>query len=479
MPFHLAREYTQRPAAKGEKGLTCAIALRAVAYMNRCLIFFALSMLAQAADKPNVVIFFTDDQGTLDAGCYGSKHLHTPNMDRLAAEGVRFTQAYAHTVCCPSRAGLMTGRHPQRGGVNSWTQAEMKGEKGINMALSEVTLAEELKAAGYYTGLFGKWHLGAHEEHGPTKQGFDEFFGILGGFIDNYKHCMLHGSKGFHDLYDGTKELHMDGEYFPELVSQRALKFVEANKQRPFFLCMALNLPHYPEQSLKQHQALFKDVEDEALRSYGSVLASTDHYIGLVLAKLDELKLSENTIVIFMSDNGHSEETTYRIRTDGHVSGLAKDEFYGASGAGNTGKWRGHKGTFYEGGVRVPAIIRYPAKLPKGLVRDQAITVMDWMPTILELCGSKPQAKLDGHSILPLIESADAKSGHEVLHWAWQDSWALRRGEWKLIGNAEKQLELLNLGEEKPEETNHLEIKAELAAELHALHKAWMKEVTP
>jgi len=447
----------------------------------KCFLWLlALLVFAQAAEKPNVVILFTDDQGTLDVNCYGTKYLKTPNMDRIAAGGVRFTQAYAHTVCCPSRAALMTGRHPQRGGVRKWTQANLKDEKkGVNMALSEVTLAESLKAAGYHTGLFGKWHLGAHVDHGPTKQGFDEFFGLRGGFIDNYKHCMLHGSKGFHDLYQAMEEQQMTGEYFPELIAQRALKFLEENKERPFFLYYALNIPHYPEQSLKQFEPLYADLEDEAQRSYGAIISTTDHYIGQVLDKLDALKLSENTIVIFMSDNGHSEEITYRIRSDEHVSGLPKGHFYGASGAGNTGKWRGHKGTFYEGGVRVPAMISYPAKLPKGEVRDQAITIMDWMPTVLELCGIEAQTKLDGHSVLPLIQSAEAKSAHEVLHWEWRGDWAVRRGDWKLIGKDGKPEELVSLAGEEPETKNHLAEQPEIAAELHALHKAWMEDVTP
>ena len=159
--------------------------------------FFLITLLGLSASlmaaKPNVVILFTDDQGTLDVNCYGSKDLITPNIDRLAKTGVRFTQAYAHTVCCPSRAALLTGRHPQRGGVNHWTQGDMNGPDGINMALEEVTLAEALKPAGYRTALFGKWHLGSHRNFGPKKQGFDEFFGLRDGFIDNYNHFFLHG----------------------------------------------------------------------------------------------------------------------------------------------------------------------------------------------------------------------------------------------------------------------------------------------
>mgnify|MGYP003324331377 FL=1 len=158
--------------------------------------------LGQAA-KPNVVILFTDDQGTVDANCYGSTDLITPNIDKLAATGVRFTQAYAHTVCCPARAALLTGRHPQRGGAVHWTQGDMNSANGINMALEEVTLAEALKPAGYRTALCSKWHLGAHRDYGPKKQGFDEFFGIRDGFIDNYNHFYLHRN-GFHDLYQGT-----------------------------------------------------------------------------------------------------------------------------------------------------------------------------------------------------------------------------------------------------------------------------------
>ena len=161
-----------------------------------------------------MVILFTDDQGTIDAGCYGAKGLKTPHIDKLAATGVRFTQAYAHTVCCPARAALLTGRHPQRGGVHHWTQGDMNASKGINMALEEVTLAEALKTAGYRTALYGKWHLGAHRDYGPKKQGFDEFFGIRDGFIDNYNHYFLHGT-GFHDLLRRHHSRRGTGGVFP------------------------------------------------------------------------------------------------------------------------------------------------------------------------------------------------------------------------------------------------------------------------
>ncbi|MFT5469556.1 MAG: arylsulfatase A-like enzyme [Verrucomicrobiales bacterium] len=449
-------------------------------------IFVFLLFAASAAAQPNVVILFTDDQGTLDANCYGSTDLITPNIDRLAETGVRFTQAYAHTVCCPARAMLMTGRHPQRGGVHHWTQGNMHGAKTINMALEEFTLAEALKEAGYRTALFGKWHLGAHRDFGPKKQGFDEFFGIRDGFIDNYNHYFLH-QKGFHDLYEGTEEINAPDQYFPELMIQRSLKFIDESKDGPFFLYVPFNIPHYPEQALKQHEELYKDLEDPARRSYGAIVTTTDHYIGQILDKLDSLSLTENTIVIFMSDNGHSEETGNKIRVDEHKSGLPKDHFYGASGGGSTGKWIGQKGTFLEGGVRVPAIISYAKKLPQGEVRGQVVTAMDWFPTVLNLCGVERKADspaLDGHSLLPILDSKNAESKYGgVLHFAWGTGWAVRDGDWKLIGRDLKdgkvKTTLHNIGEDEPEVKNHAAEQPEIVSRLTAAHEKWAAEVAP
>ncbi|MFK7788239.1 MAG: sulfatase-like hydrolase/transferase, partial [Phycisphaeraceae bacterium] len=383
--------------------------------------------------QPNVVIILTDDQGTLDVNCYGSLDLYTPNMDRLAKEGVRFTQAYAHTVCCPTRAALLTGRHPQRGGVSQWTQNSMKGDFGVNMSLNEVTLAEVLRDNGYRTALFGKWHLGAAETHGPTRQGFETFFGHRGGFIDNYNHHFLHGT-GFHDLYEGTTEVFQRGEYFPDLITSRALDYIEVNQDEPFFLYFAMNTPHYPEQADSKFDERYKDMPMPR-RSYAKMVSTTDDRIGQLLDKLDELGLTENTIVVFMSDNGHSTEDNAGIRFDDHASGLPKHHYYLAhGGGGNTGKWRGAKNTYYEGGLRVPAIIRYPQKISRGLVRDQAITAMDVFPTILDWSGVPvPEAAdLDGHSLDDVIDQ-NTESKHDVLHWAWRTGWAVRRGDWKLI----------------------------------------------
>ena len=467
-------------------------------YPRNCLSIFAVipgllaaawqgALAADSPARPNVVIILTDDQGTLDAACFGSADLDTPAIDALAERGVRFTQAYSHTVCCPARAMLMTGRHPQRSDVNSWMQGRIHGPQGRNMYRREVTLAEALKAAGYSTALFGKWHLGAAEGHGPTEQGFDHFFGIRGGFIDNYVHYQLHRT-GAHDLFKGTEEVFHRGHYFPDTITDRALSFIEQNQARPFFLYLALNIPHYPEQALSRHRKRYQEMP-EPRRSYAAMISTTDDYIGRILTQLDALKLTDNTIVVFMSDNGHSEED-YQIKVDGHLSGYPQGHNYGANaGGGNTGPWIGAKGSFLEGGIRVPAVLSYPGKLPQGIVRDQPITAMDWYPTILELCGVKvPEGvELDGHGVLPLIEDESAAGRYSVMHWQWQNGWMVRQDNWKLIHNGslglgrEKldKVYLANLDDPQPERTNHAQEQAEIVERLTQLHEEWLLEVTP
>jgi len=432
---------------------------------------------AQAQKRPNVLFLITDDQGTLDAGCYGSRDLFTPYLDGLASRGVRFTQTYAHTVCCPARAMLMTGRYPQRGGVNSWMQRMLYEENGLNMDSDEVTLAEVLREYGYRTALFGKWHLGAAIEHGPTRQGFDEFFGLRDGFIDNYNHFHLH-REGFHDLYRGIEEVWHPGEYFPELMTTAAEQYLDQHVAqhagRPFFLYVGFNLPHYPEQSAAKFDQFYARHEMPR-QSYGKVISTVDDLVGRVLAKLDEHGLRDDTIVVCMSDNGHSAES-YTIGSDNHSSGYPRGHDYGAHGGGaNTGKWIGHKGTFYEGGLRVPAFVSYPRRLPTGVVRDQAVTAMDWYPTVLDLCDIDPPAPLDGHSVLPVIEQ-DAPSKYGVMHWHWQNHWCVRDGDWKLISDRDG-LKLVSLADDEPERADHAGEHPDLVQRLRSLHEAWLTEV--
>lgn len=440
---------------------------------------------AMAADstRPNVVLFLTDDQGTLDVNCYGAKDLETPHMDGIARSGVRFTQAYAHVVCCPARAALLTGRHPQRSGIVRWTQGDRNGKDShnINMPVEEITLAETMKAAGYRTGLFGKWHLGAKKGHGPLDQGFDTYFGHLSGFIDNYRHCFLHGS-GYHDLYDGNREVFHRDQYCPDLMIDRALDFLDTEKGGPFFMMISFNLPHYPEQPIQELKEAYEDLPMPR-RSYARVVSSVDEHIGRILDKLEKLKLRKDTIVILMSDNGHSAEDNKGISVENHASGYPVGHYYLAHGGGGyTGKWIGHKGQYLEGGIRVPAMISYPARLPQGEVRDQAITIMDWFPTVLDLCGIPrlPDAPaFDGHSLAGVIADPDQPSPHKVLHFAWAKEWAVRKGEWKLIGKlGESGGSLHRLSDPKPEVTDYSDSHPEIVESLSELHRRWKDDVS-
>ena len=465
--------------------LSCLIDPRITHALSAVLVLLIGAQSFAADPKPNVVILFTDDQGTLDVNCYGSTDLKTPNMDKLAASGIRFTQAYAYVVCCPSRAALMTGRHPQRGGVSDWTQGNRHGLESINMAAEEITLAEVMKAAGYRTALFGKWHLGAKVGHGPLDQGFETFFGHLGGFIDNYRHYFLHG-KGYHDLWEGNEEVFRPDEYYPDMMIEKAVSYIEANKDAPFFLTVTFNLPHYPEQPIARFRDDYADLSMPR-QSYARVISSVDDHIGRVIDTLEETGLRDNTIIILMSDNGHSAEDKGPIDIDNHASGYPKGHYYSAhGGGGNTGPWIGHKGEYLEGGVRVPAMISFPAKLPQGETRDQIVTVMDWFPTVLDLCGIQQDAiapKLDGQSMIEVIANPQAASSHKVLHFSWAKGWAVRKGDWKLIGKVVPKTggvnySLHNLADAKPEVKDHAKEQPEIVKELVALHEAWKQDVT-
>ena len=430
-------------------------------------LLLCLVQLTSSAEKPNVIIFYTDDQGTLDANCFGSSDLYTPHIDSLAKNGVTFTQAYAHTVCCPSRAMLMTGRYPQRSDVVTW---------GKSMLKEEYTIAELLKDKGYKTALIGKWHLGMEIEYGPESQGFETFYGHRGGFIDNYVHFHLH-KEGKHDLWDGRKEIFEKGKYYPDLMTAKALKYIEDNKNDPFFLYLAYNLPHYPEQYDPKFESKYEGMS-QPRKTYAMTISTVDDLIGKVLTKLEETGIKDNTILIFMSDNGHSEED-YKIKMDGHTSGLPKGTNYGPNaGGGNTGKWIGKKTNFLEGGIRVPAIISYPKKFSSGIKRSQIITAMDWFPTIAELCGIQQyKNKIDGYSLVPIIQE-NALSNYKTLHYQWKKDWMVREGEWKLLGKSTKALKLLNLNDTLPERKNYFDEKPEVVNNLHRKYKSWIKEVS-
>lgn len=454
------------------------------------------------ASPPNVIIIYTDDQGSFDANCYGSEDLFTPNIDRLAASGIRFTQMLAPSaICSASRAGLMTGRFPARAGVPG-NVSSSHGEPG--MPSSELTIAELLKSAGYNTHHVGKWHLGYTPETRPLGQGFDTSFGHMGGCIDNYSHFFYWVGPNRHDLWRNGEEVWHDGEYFGDLMVDEIFSIIDQRDRGaegasadtappPFFIYWAINWPHYPLQGTEEFRAHYaaraeSETEDASGSSvtlardkYAIFISSMDALIGTVLDHLDATGLRDNTLVIFQSDHGHSVEE----RT-----------FYGG---GSPGPYRGHKGNLFEGGLRVPSIVSLPGTLPAGVVRDQLVTGCDWFPTIAELTGTEipEDLHLDGTSIVPILKSKDAPSPHETFYWQLgknpaKAKWVVREGDWKLHGNAtenvtpegttpltddDKKLFLANLADDIGETTNVAAEHPEIVEKLSLLQEEYAADI--
>lgn len=428
---------------------------------------------AQNFRKPSVILIYTDDQGSIDTNVYGATDLITPNMDRLARQGVRFTQFYAAApVCSPSRAALMTGRYPQRAGLPH-NAPSMQGEPG--MPTEQVTIAEMLQKAGYTTGHVGKWHMGYTPETMPNGQGYHYSFGHMGGCIDNYSHFFYWAGPNRHDLWRNGEEVWYDGEFFGDLMVEECERFISRNQDRPFFLYWAINFPHYPLQGTEKWRQQYRDLPAPR-RMYAAFVSTMDEMIGEVLDYLKTLGIREDTIIIFQSDHGHSTEE----RTFG--------------GGGNAGPYRGAKFSLFEGGIRVPAMISWPGQVPENKVRKQLATNCDWLPTIAEYCKvDLPDRTLDGTSLVPIIRSADAPDAHDIFHWQSGRSeqgprWAVRKGPWKLLGNPRDTSHkaevteddnpfLANLDKDITEMTNFADGHADIVEELTQLHEEWINEV--
>ncbi len=440
------------------------------------LLLFSLSIawsagvsLAADAVRPNVVLIYTDDQGSIDTNVYGADDLITPHTDALARRGVRFTQMYAPApICSASRAGLITGCFPARAGVPGNVSPT---DRRTDMPNEQVTIAEMMRDAGYATGHVGKWHLG----HGPTTtplgQGFDQSFGHMGGCIDNYSHFFYWNGPNRHDLWRDGKEIWADGQFFPDLMVDECQKFIAANRERPFFLYWAINVPHYPLQGTDKWREKYQHLESPR-DMYAAFVSTMDECVGKVLTQLDELGLTDNTLVIFQSDHGHSTE----VRTFG--------------GGGNAGPYRGAKQCLFEGGLRVPSIVALPGVIPENEVRDQMVVACDWLPTIAAICDvSPPQRKLDGQDILPVIQSSTATSPHSLWHWQFNTSWAVRRGDWKLIANPrdtsnkaplgkDDKFFLSNLAKDIGEMRNVAKENPRIVKELKQLHAEYVADVS-
>jgi len=415
--------------------------------------------------KPNVIIIYSDDQGAIDLNCFGAKDLVTPNMDKLVKSGIKFTQFYGAPICSPSRAGLLTGKTPQRAGVpgNVSPNSLEAGMPG-----SQYTIAEMFKDAGYKTAHIGKWHLGHAKDKQPNAQGFDYSFGHFVGCIDNYSHFFYWNGPNRHDLYRNGKEVFYPGEYFPDLMVKEASKFLEENRNHPFFMYYAMNTPHYPYQGSPEWLKYYREKGEKYPRDlYAAFISTMDEKVGLLLKKLDELDLRENTIIVFQSDNGYSTEERAHF------------------GGGSAGILRGSKFSLFEGGIRVPAAISWPAKLIAGDVRNQVAVNNDWMPTLAELCGvNLDTSDLDGKSLVSILNDKNHETLHNAFCWQNGKHWAARKGNWKLLGNPvirgeefapEDSLFLVNLETDPGEMTNLVKEYPEKVKELNLQFEKWLE----
>ena len=413
------------------------------------------SRAAASAEKrpPNVVFILADDLGYGDLGCYGQTKIRTPNIDKISAEGMRFTQCYSgNPVCAPSRCTLMTGYHTghaqvrdnkQVGGEEGWKLGSTIGGQWP-LAEGTFTVAHLFKKAGYVTGAFGKWGLGRVGTTGdPQKQGFDHFFGYI---------CQRQAHTYYpnHLWRDGEIfwiEENKDGAervYSIDLIAQEALKFVKANKDKPFFLYVPFTIPHValqvPEDSLAEYKDQWPDPPYDGKRGYvahshpracyAAMVTRMDKYVGQITALLKELGLEENTLIIFASDNG----PTY--------AGGSDPGFFESAGP-----LHGLKGSVWDGGIRVPFIARWPGKIKSGSEGDQIAAFWDFLPTCAELLDVRPPDGIDGISILPtLLDRPKQQKQHEYLYWELNGQQAARVGDWKAVHlKPEQKIQLFNL----------------------------------
>ncbi len=425
--------------------------------------------------RPNIVMILSDDQGYGDLGCYGAKDLRTPVTDRLADQGVRFTQYYAAAPeCSPTRTALLTGRYLQRvgglecaigvGNVGRYDDAiRLAGRHDLGLPSDLATLPRALKAAGYATAVYGKWHLGYEEKFRPSRCGFDQFVGVLGGNCDYFHHCE---NDGLHVLYENDKPLHREGTYLTDLIADQAVGFLKRQKgDMPFFLYVPFTAPHSPYQGPgdRRPQRLGEQEWEKGTRAkYVEMVERLDACVGRILAAVEATGQADNTLVIFASDNGGNK-------------------------MGSNVPFAGHKSGLYEGGIRVPCIVRWPGVLPAGRTSSQPSITMDLTASMLAAAGATapPELPLEGMDILGHVRRAAADRAR-TLFWRarrGQRTWrAVRDGNLKYLTRQDGdkiEQHLFDLAADPAEKTDLLAARPADADRLRSLLTKWEQEVKP
>ncbi len=426
---------------------------------------------APALPRPNVIFILMDDFGYSDLGCLGATDVRTPNLDRLAREGVRLDNFYANApVCTPTRCAFITGRWQQRVGFEfamgfAGEQVRKVGGAwvkepdmhGLGLPATQPSIARFLRAAGYATGAFGKWHLGYKDEYNPLHHGFDEYFGELLGHADFYRHAYYDGT---YALRDGLEPVRHPGRYLTDLLNERAVAFVRKHAGRPFFLYLPhlavhapWQVPDRPETPMVTKESMYHGTRAD----YAKMVERVDAGVGQILAELDRQGIADRTLVVFSSDNGGERLSDNRPLFN-------------------------HKATLWEGGIRVPCLMRWPGRLPAGRTLGQAAITMDLTATFLAAAGARPPAdyRPDGINLLPILTGA-APERERTFFWRIDRSnrkqWAVRHGRWKYLNDGNTMDLLYDLAADIGERRSLTYVHPEIVRDLKARLKAWEQEM--
>lgn len=419
------------------------------------------------AQNPNIILIVADDLGYADVGFNGCKDIPTPNIDRIAKAGVVFSSGHvSFGVCSPSRAGLLTGRYQSRFGYER-NPLYVTADSTMGLPLSEETMADVLGRSGYNSMLVGKWHLGAHKSLHPLKRGFNEFFGFLGGghqyFPEKWTLQNPEDANGEGESYRTKLNRNYtpveETEYLTDAFSREAVSFVERNKTKPFFLYLAYNAPHNPAQATEKYLKRFENIKNPKRQTYAAMVSAVDDGVGKLLDKLKEIGVIDNTIIIFLSDNG------------GPVS----------DNASNNTPLRGQKGSVFEGGLRVPFAMQWTKHIPASMTYDKPIITLDIFSTLLANIknAAKPKNSLDGVDLLPYLTHKTDKTPHDFLFWRHYD-----RSNYAIINKEEKKMVVLkdstflyDLKKEINETTNIMSKEKALVTEMNTARATWEKDM--
>ncbi|HLL74784.1 MAG TPA: sulfatase-like hydrolase/transferase [Pyrinomonadaceae bacterium] len=413
--------------------------------------------------RPNVLFILADDLGWGDLSCYGRPDYRTPNLDRLAAEGMRLTHAYsASPVCTPTRVAFATGRYPARTAVGleeplQWRKDLREQKRDPGLPPEHPTVASLLKSAGYRTALVGKWHMGYLPRYGPLKSGYEEFFGIMSGANDFFTHADAYGEG---DLFEMEVPVERAG-YMTDLLTERAVQFITRRHDRPFYLSLHYTAPHWPWEGPRDEavsrtlgQGYAGMTAGGSLKIYAEMMRSLDEGISRVVRALSAARLERNTLVVFTSDNG-GERFSFNW------------------------PFRGEKFQLLEGGIRVPAIARWPGTIPAGRTSDQVNITMDWTATMAALAGAQPHPAypLDGVDLLPTLRG-NRPAFERTLFWRHHKSAAVRRGRWKYLQDEEGE-HLFDLATDEREQADFRQSHAAIFEQLKSAHADWDKQLLP